>query len=121
MPCFLKPQPNNQLPYKNDPKSISQIPTLQPKLLIRPSDHSSKPMPTSQSKYASNLTRPSAKVHNNSSISRPSSLTPDEIFNFLTHPIAMNGHSAVTEDRKSHNTELIPESSPDSPASTESG
>ena len=77
-------------------------------------------MPTSKNKYASNLTRPSTTQHTTSTISRPSSLTPDEIFNFLTHLIAMNGHSAATEVRQKPNAESIPESSPKSPAPTES-
>ena len=77
-------------------------------------------MPTYPDKYASSLKRPSAKVPNNSTISRPSLLTSDEIFNFLTHLIAMNGHSAATEYRELPNTEAIPESSPDSPTPTES-
>ena len=45
-------------------------------------------------------------------------LTPDQIFNFLTHLIAMNSHSTATVNREKSNAEAIPESCPDSPAPT---
>ena len=41
------------------------------------------------------------------------------IFNFLTHLIAMNGHSAGTAERELPNAEAIPEPSPDFPVPTE--
>ena len=77
-------------------------------------------MPISQNNYANTITRPLAKTHNVTTISGPSALTPDEIFNFLTHLTAMNSHSASKEDREKPRAEAIPESSPDSPAPIES-
>ena len=62
--CSLTTNP----PINNHSKSISCIPTSQPILLPRPSGHSNNPVPTSQIKYASNLTRPSTKTHNNPTI-----------------------------------------------------
>ena len=76
-------------------------------------------MPSSQNSYAITITRPSVKTHNAITISRPSAFTPDKIFNFLTHLIAMNGHSVATEHKEKLNAEATPESSPDSAVPTD--
>ena len=99
-PASSSHSPATNCPVNNHLRSTSHIPTSQSKPFPRPADCSNKPVPTSQSNCASTFKRPSVKTHNNTTISRPSALTPDKIFNFLTHLIAMNGYSAATEGRE---------------------
>ena len=61
---------------------------------------------------------PGPITNNTRPITTPSAATPDDIFEFLTHLIAMNGYSAAKEETDKPKAESIPESDPGSPAPT---
>ena len=87
-PTIQHPVTPSHCPAISCPASTSHIPAPHHNPFPRPINHSSKP-----------FTRP---INNPASpITRPSTPTPDDIYQFLTHLIAMNGYLAVKEADKS--------------------